>query len=233
MFKLSYTHFVQLLSIDDPLKRLFYELECIKGTWSIKELQRQIHSLYYERSGLSKNKEKLSELINQTARINDSQDIINSPFVFEFLGLNTRALVNETDLEQVLVDNLQHFLLELGNGFCFEARQKRILIGDEYYFIDLVFYHRILKCHILIELKTDKFRQQYVGQIDTYLSYFKAEVQPPDDNPPIGILLCTHKNTALVKYATASLDKNIFVEKYMLKLPKPEEIEEYIKKFIG
>ncbi len=232
LYKLSYTHFVQLLGVDDPLKRAFYELECIKGTWNVRELQRQIHSLYYERSGLSKNKEKLSELINNRAIVNNSQDIINSPFVFEFLGLNTRALVNESDLEQALIDNIQHFLLELGNGFCFEARQKRILIGDEYFFIDLVLYHRVLKCHVLIELKADKFRQQYVGQLDTYLNYYQAEIQAQDDNPPLGILLCTHKNTALVKYTTASLDKNIFVEKYLLKLPKPEEIEQYIMKFI-
>ncbi len=232
LYKLSFTHFVQLLGINDALKRAFYELECVRGTWNVRELQRQINTWYYERSGLSKNKEKLSEIINEKTSKLEPQDVINAPFVFEFLGLNTSALVNENDIEQALIDNLQQFLLELGTGFCFEARQKRILIGDEYFFIDLVLYHRLLKCHVIIELKTDKFQQHFISQLDTYLNFYKAEIQAPDDNPPIGILLCTHKNNTLVKYATASLDKKIFVQKYMLKLPKAEEIEQYIQKFI-
>lgn len=230
LYKLSYSHFVQLLGVDDPLKRVFYELECIRGTWSKRELQRQIHTLYYERSGLSKNKEKLADLANEKAVQLEPQDIINSPFSFEFLGLNTNALVTESQLEQALVDNLQAFLLELGNGFCFEARQKRILIGDEYFFVDLVMYHRLLKCHVLVELKVDKFKQHFISQLDTYLNFYKAEVAAPDDNPPIGILLCTHQNQALVKYATASLDQTLFVQKYLLELPKVEEIESYIQK---
>jgi predicted nuclease of restriction endonuclease-like (RecB) superfamily len=230
--KLSYTHFVQLLAIDDPLKRVFYEIECIRGTWNVRELQRQIYSSYFERSGLSQNKEKLSDLVHLSSSQLEPNDIIQSPFMFEFLGLNTSALVTETELEQALIDNLKNFLLELGYGFCFEARQKRILIGDEYFFVDLVFYHRVLKCHVLIELKNDKFKQHYISQLDTYLNYYREEVRLPEDNPPVGILLCTHKNNALVKYATASLDKNIFVQKYLLKLPATEEIEEYIKKLI-
>jgi predicted nuclease of restriction endonuclease-like (RecB) superfamily len=223
---------VQLLAIDDPLKRVFYEIECIRGTWNVRELQRQIYSSYFERSGLSQNKEKLSDLVHLSSSQLEPNDIIQSPFMFEFLGLNTSALVTETELEQALIDNLKNFLLELGYGFCFEARQKRILIGDEYFFVDLVFYHRVLKCHVLIELKNDKFKQHYISQLDTYLNYYREEVRLPEDNPPVGILLCTHKNNALVKYATASLDKNIFVQKYLLKLPATEEIEEYIKKLI-
>ena len=146
----------------------------------------------------------------------------------EFLGLNERALVTENDLEQSILDNLQHFLLEMGHGFCFEARQKRILIDEDYFFTDLVFYHRILKCHVIVELKIDKFRHEYASQLNMYLNYFKAEVMQSDDNPPIGILLCTEKGDALVKYATAGLDPNIFVQKYMIELPTEEEIKEFI-----
>ena len=154
--------------------------------------------------------------------------VINTPVTLEFLGLNERALVTENDLEQSILDNLQHFLLEMGHGFCFEARQKRILIDEDYFFADLVFYHRILKCHIIVELKIDKFRHEYASQLNMYLNYFKAEVMQPDDNPPIGILLCTEKGDTLVKYATAGLDPNIFVQKYMIELPSEEEIKEFI-----
>jgi predicted nuclease of restriction endonuclease-like (RecB) superfamily len=227
--RLSFTHIAELIKIDDNLKRSFYEYECMKGNWSVRELRRQIYSLYFERSGLSKDKSRLSELINENAVQIQSKDIINSPFTFEFLNLNTKALVMETDLEQALIDNLQNFLLELGHGFCFEARQKRILIGDEYFFIDLVFYHRILKCHILVELKTAKFKHHYASQLNTYLNYYKAEIQTKDDNPPVGILLCTHKNNTLVQYATTGLDENIFVEKYLVKLPSKAELEQYLK----
>ena len=143
-------------------------------------------------------------------------------------GLNERALVTENDLEQSILDNLQRFLLEMGHGFCFEARQKRILIDEDYFFADLVFYHRILKCHIIVELKIDKFRHEYASQLNMYLNYFKAEVMQPDDNPPIGILLCTEKGDTLVKYATAGLDPNIFVQKYMIELPSEEEIKRFI-----
>ena len=149
-------------------------------------------------------------------------------FALEFLGLNDRALVTENDLEQSILDNLQRFLLEMGHGFCFEARQKRILIDGDYFFADLVFYHRILKCHVIVELKIDKFRHEYASQLNLYLNYFKAEVMQPDDNPPVGILLCTEKGDTLVKYATAGLDPNIFVQKYMIELPTEEEIKKFI-----
>ncbi len=188
----------------------------------------QIASLYYERSGLSKNKEALSALVQQQVTLLQPKDVINTPVTLEFLGLNERALVTENDLEQSILDNLQHFLLEMGHGFCFEARQKRILIDEDYFFADLVFYHRILKCHIIVELKIDKFRHEYASQLNMYLNYFKAEVMQPDDNPPIGILLCTEKGDTLVKYATAGLDPNIFVQKYMIELPTEEEIKEFI-----
>ena len=226
--KLPYSHLKFISKIESPIKRAFYEMEAIRGCWSARELERQIASLYYERSGLSKNKEALSDLVRQQAALLQPKDVINTPVTLEFLGLNERALVTESDLEQSILDNLQHFLLEMGHGFCFEARQKRILIDEDYFFADLVFYHRILKCHVIVELKIDKFRHEYASQLNMYLNHFKAEVMQPDDNPPIGILLCTEKGDTLVKYATAGLDPNIFVQKYMIELPSEEEIKEFI-----
>ena len=226
--KLPYSHLKFISKIENPTKRAFYEMEAIRGCWSARELERQISSLYYERSGLSKNKEALSALVQQQATLLQPKDVINTPISLEFLGLNERALVTENDLEQSILDNLQRFLLEMGHGFCFEARQKRILIDEDYFFADLVFYHRILKCHVIVELKIDKFRHEYASQLNMYLSYFKAEVMQPDDNPPIGILLCTEKGDTLVKYATAGLDPNIFIQKYMIELPSEEEIKEFI-----
>ncbi len=226
--RLTYSNLMLISTIDNPVKRAFYEMETIRGCWSYKELERQINSLYYERSGLSKNKEALSALVQQQAAQLQPKDVINMPVTLEFLGLNDRALVTESDLEQSILDNLQRFLLEMGHGFCFEARQKRILIDGDYFFADLVFYHRILKCHIIVELKIDKFRHEYASQLNLYLNYFKAEVMQPDDNPPVGILLCTEKGDTLVKYATAGLDPNIFVQKYMIELPSEEEIKKFI-----
>ena len=150
--KLTYSNLMLISAIDNPVKRAFYEMETIRGCWSYKELERQIASLYYERSGLSKNKEALSALVQQQATLLQPKDVINTPVTLEFLGLNEHALVTENDLEQSILDNLQHFLLEMGHGFCFEARQKRILIDEDYFFTDLVFYHRILKCHVIVEL---------------------------------------------------------------------------------
>ena len=226
--RLPYSHLKFISKIENPVKRAFYEMESMRGCWSARELERQIASLYYERSGLSKNKEALSALVQQQATLLQPKDVINTPVTLEFLGLNDRALVTENDLEQSILDNLQHFLLEMGHGFCFEARQKRILIDEDYYFADLVFYHRILKCHVIVELKIDKFHHEYASQLNMYLNYFKAEVMQPDDNPPIGILLCTEKGDTLVKYATAGLDPNIFVQKYMIELPTEEEIKKFI-----
>ena len=226
--RIPYTHLKCIVKIDNPIKRAFYEMETIRGCWSVKELERQINSLYYERSGLSKNKEALSALVRQQATPLHPKDVINTPVTLEFLGLNERALVTESDLEQSILDNLQRFLLEMGHGFCFEARQKRILIDGDYFFADLVFYHRILKCHVIVELKIDKFRHEYASQLNLYLNYYKAEMMQPDDNPPVGILLCTEKGDTMVKYATAGLDPNIFVRKYMIELPSEEEIKAFI-----
>ena len=226
--KLSYTHLEQLIRIDDDLKRTFYELECIKGTWSVRELKRQIASLYFERSGLSAKPEKLSELVQQKTTPQKPTDIIKNIYAFEFLDLNIKSVVEESDLETALLDHLQEFIIELGNGFCFEKRQKRILIGEKYYFIDLVFYHRILKCHILIELKIGEFNHGGIGQLNTYLNYFKEEIGEKNDNAPVGILLVADKDHALVKFATAGMDENLFIKQYLVQLPSKEQLEKHI-----
>jgi predicted nuclease of restriction endonuclease-like (RecB) superfamily len=230
LYNLSYTHIEQLLIIEDPLKRSFYEIATIKGAWSVRELKRQINSLYFERMGMSQKPELLSELTQKEIVPQTPNQIVKSVYAFEFLGLNPKDAVEEEDLETALLDHLQDFMLEMGHGFCFEARQKKILIGDEYYFVDLVFYHRILKCHILVELKVEDFNHHNIGQLNTYVNYYKAEVMQPDDNPTVGILLVTQKNNALVEYATAGMDNQLFVSKYLLELPKKEDLEKFIQK---
>ncbi len=228
--KLSFSHLAELIKIDSPLKRTFYEIECIKGTWSVRELKRQINSQYFERSGLSARPEALAALVQQKASPQAPADIIKNMYAFEFLDLKTKELVEESDLETALLDHLQQFIIELGNGFCFEARQKRILIGQTYYFIDLLFYHRILKCHVLLELKIGAFEHGDIGQLNTYLNYFKQEIIEENDNPPVGILLVAEKDHALVKYATAGMNENLFVQQYLLKLPSTEQLQQYMEK---
>ena len=191
-------------------------------------MKRQMATFYYERSGLSKNKNKLQMIVNLKAEKIQTSDILKNPYTFEFLGLPNKEIIHENDLEQALIDNLQQFLIELGNGFCFESRQKRILIGDEYYFIDLLFYHRILKCHILIELKVNEFSHQGAGQLNTYLNYFKKEIKQKSDRNPVGILLCTGSNETLVQYATAGMSKNLFVSQYMVNLPSEQELKDFV-----
>jgi predicted nuclease of restriction endonuclease-like (RecB) superfamily len=183
--QLSYSHLELLLDLNDDFKRRFYEIECLRGNWSVRELKRQIYSLYYERSGLSTNKNKLAAYVQEKAE--QSLPILNirDPYVFEFLGLKPKEVMYESDLEDAILDNLEQFLLELGHGFCFEARQKRILIGDEHYFIDLVFYHRILKCHVLVELKLAEFSHENIGQLNTYVSWYRKSMMLEGDNPPI------------------------------------------------
>jgi predicted nuclease of restriction endonuclease-like (RecB) superfamily len=229
---LSFSHLDELVQIEDPTKRLFYEVECLKGNWSVRELKRQIGSLYFERSGLSKDKKKLSQLAHRKADNYSSDQVIRDPYVFEFLGLKPKEVFSESHLEDSLLDRIQDFLLELGKGFCFEARQKRIVIGGEHYFVDLVFYHRILKCHILLELKADHFKHEHLGQLNTYVNWFKKNEMNRGDNPPLGILLCTEKNHALAQYALAGMANRLFVSKYQLQLPKRQEIESFIEKQI-
>jgi predicted nuclease of restriction endonuclease-like (RecB) superfamily len=227
--RLSYSHLELLLEIDDPLKRAFYEVECIKGHWSVRELKRQMASLYFERSGLSRDKERLSALAHAAAFQTEPAHVIRDPYVFEFLGLRPQEVLPESELEAALIGKLQDFLLELGRGFCFEARQKRLLLGDEYFFVDLVFYHRILKCHVLIDLKVDAFTHEYLGQLNTYVTWFREHEMAENDNPPVGILLCTKKNHALVKYALAGMDNRLFVSKYELQLPDEAQIKAFLE----
>ena len=226
--KLSFSHLVELIKIQDHLKRTFYEIECIKGTWSVRELKRQINSLYFERSGMSAKPELLSEITQQKAETANPTDVVKSVYAFEFLGLKTKDALEESDLETALLDHLQDFMMEMGHGFCLEARQKKMLIGDEYFFIDLVFYHRILKCHVLVELKIEDFNHHNIGQLNTYVNYYKAKEMQTDDNPTVGILLITNKNNALVEFATAGIDNHLFVSKYLLELPKKEQLEAFI-----
>ena len=167
-------------------------------------------------------------MVNRDAESIKPTDIIEDPVALEFLGLPVNASIAESDLESAILDNMETFLIELGRGFCFEARQKRILIDDDYFKVDLVFYHRILKCHVLIDLKIDKFKHEYASQMNMYLNYYRYEVMQADDNPPIGIILCSDKGDMQVKYATAGLNPNIFVKKYMLQLPSETEIRNYI-----
>lgn len=222
--KLSYSHFLELISISDLSKREFFEIETIKNTWSVRELRRQINTLYFERSGISKKPDQLSKIINEKAERINPEDIIKSPFTFEFLDISPKDVVYENDLEKALLDHLETFLLEMGHGFCFESKQKRILIGGEYFFIDLVFYHRILKCHVLVELKVDEAKHEHIGQLKTYVNYYKKEIMQKDDNPPVGILLVTNQNKALVEYAIADSDQQLFVSKYLLELPSEKEL---------
>ena len=229
---ISFTHFIELMKIDNPVKRMYYEMLTIQTGLSVRELKRQIGALSYERVGLSANMENAIASIQQKIHPQTVTDAVKEDYFFEFLNIPQQhaALLKESDLETLLLDHLRDFIIELGNGFCFEARQKRILIGDEYFFIDMVFYHRILKAHILLEVKISPFNHAYVSQLYSYLNYYKAEVMEADDNPPIGILLVTDKNDALVQYTTAGLDEQIFVSKYRLQLPTEQQLKELILK---
>ena len=226
--KLSFSHIVEILTIDDPLARFFYETECIRCCWSVKELRRQISTNLYFRAGMSQK----PELLLERTEINTSPAItINDPFSFEFLGLRPEAFT-ENDLENALIGHLQEFLLEMGKGFCFEARQKRMIIDDEYYFADLVFYNRILHCNVIIELKDDEFRHADLSQLNAYVSYFRENEMNLGDNPPVGILLCTRKGDKMVEYALAGMDNDLFVSTYMLSLPDKKALQEFLLKEI-
>lgn len=227
--RLSFTHLVELTALEDPLKRAFYEVECVRGNWSVRALKRQIATLYFERSALSSDKTKLSRMAHAAAEKAEPKLAIRDPYVFEFLGLKARDAVSESDLEDALLDNLHEFLMELGHGFCLEARQKSIVIGKTRGFVDLVFYHRILKCHVLIELKVDKFTHEHLGQLNTYVSWYRKHMMTEGDNPPVGLLLCTQNDHVLVEYATANLDNRLFVSKYQLELPRKEELERFLQ----
>lgn len=227
--RLSFSHLREIMALDDPLARYFYEQECIKCTWSVRELRRQISTNLYVRAGISANPEKLLSL--PSVQGHDSAELqIRQPFTFEFLGLKAQEVVGEHDLEDALISHLQEFILELGKGFCLEARQKRIIIDDEYYYPDLVFYNRILHCGVIIELKNEEFSYENFGQLNAYVSHYRENEMQPGDNPPIGILLCTRKGKKMVEYALAGMDNNLFVSTYMLQLPDKKTLEDFLLK---
>lgn len=224
---LSFSHIREIMVLDDDFERYFYETECIKCGWSVRELRRQIKTNLYFRSGVSNNPK---DLLKSSEDNPDGYALsIRDPFTFEFLGLDPSGSLTESELEQGLIDHLQEFMLELGEGFCFEARQKRIVIDDKYYFIDLVFYNRLLHCSVIVELKNEEFKHEDLGQLNAYVGYYKANEMIEGDNPPVGILLCTGKGSQMVEYALSGMDNQLFISTYMLHLPDKRILEEFIK----
>lgn len=224
--KLSFTHLREIISIDDPLVRYFYEQECMRCTWSVRELRRQIGTNLHIRVGLSKDPEKcLSPYKNGS---DSAQLQIREPYTFEFLGLKPQDVVTESDLEDALINHLQEFLLEFGKGMCFEARQQRIIIDDDYYYPDLIFYNRIGHFTLIVELKNEPFSHENFGQLNSYVSYWKENEMQPGDNPPVGLLLCTKKGKKMVEYAKAGMDNKLFVSTYQLQLPDESTLEKFL-----
>ena len=225
---LSFSHFIELLKADTDSKRRFYEVHAIQNNWGVRDLKRAIESLLYERTGLSTDKKAtLKKHIVQ----NDvkPEDVFRNTYLLEFLGLEEKPCYSEYDLEECIITNLQNFLIEMGRGFCFEARQKRITFDNRHYRIDLVFYHRILKTHILLDLKIGEFDHSDSGQMNVYLNYYKDNEFTKGDNDPIGIILCSGKNEVLVKYATMGLPQQVFVSKYLINLPSEKELQKIIE----
>jgi predicted nuclease of restriction endonuclease-like (RecB) superfamily len=230
--KLTWSHIVELLGVSDNLARSFYEKQCIKEKWSTRELSRQINSMLFERIALSKDKKNVLKLAEKGQIIEKGNDLVKEPYILEFLGIPENNKYSEKELEQKIIDNLQMFLLELGKGFTFVKRQFRMTLDNEHYYVDLVFYHRILKCFVLIDLKIGKVKHTDIGQMNMYLNYFKAEEGSEDDNEPIGLILSAEKNDIVVKYALGSLSNQLFVSKYQLYLPKKEDLEEEVRKLM-
>jgi predicted nuclease of restriction endonuclease-like (RecB) superfamily len=231
--KLTWSHYAELLGISDDTSREFYIKQCEKENWSIRELKRQISTSLFERIALSKDKKGVLELAKQGLIISEPKDIVKDPYVLEFLKISEEIRMTESNLEQKIIDNLQVFLLELGKGFSFVGRQYRITLDNEHYYVDLVFYHRILKCFVLIDLKTRHVKHYDIGQMNLYLNYFKTEENTEGDNPPIGIVLGADKNDILVEYAIGGISNNIFVSKYQLYLPDKKQLEEKVKELIN
>ncbi len=223
--KLTWSHYYEILKCDSDLEMQFYYNSCIKEQWKVRELRRQIKSSLFERLALSTDKQGVLALATQGAQVQTPQDIIRDPFVLEFTGLPQRKRYKESQLENALKDNMEKFLLELGRGFAFVGRQYEMLIGSRRFKADLVFYHCILKCYVIIDLKRSEIKHGDIGQMNLYLNYFKTEVCQPDDNPPIGIVLGTRKDEVLMEYALAGITNQLFVAKYQLYLPKKEELQ--------
>lgn len=233
--KLSWSHYCELLSISDPDKRSFYEKEAVNSGWSVRELKRQIDSSLFERLLLSRgdaNKKQVLSLALKGNEITQPADIIRDPYVFEFLGLPEDKPMMESDLERALVFQIERFLLELGRGFMFVGTQQRVTINNNHYYVDMVFYNKILRAYVLIELKTTKLTPEAAGQINMYLNYYAAEVNDPDDNPPIGIILCTDKDSITAEYALGGLSNNIFASRYVLYMPNKEQLIAQVEKVL-
>ena len=225
--KLSWSHYCELLYISDDDKRSFYEKEAINANWSVRELKRQISTSLFERLLLSNgetNKKKVLELALKGNEIAKPEDIVKDPYVFEFLGLPENKPMMESDLEEALVRQIERFLLELGKGFMFVGTQQRVTFGNTHYYVDMVFYNKILRSYVLIELKTIKLMPEAVGQLNMYLNYYAAEVNDENDNPPIGLLLCTDKGNVDMQYALGGLSNNIFASKYVTYMPDKEQL---------
>ena len=234
--KLSWSHYCELLSISYEKKRSFYEKETINANWSVRELKRQIKTSLFERLLLSsgdENKKKVLELALNGNEINKASDVVKDPYVFEFLGLPEEKVVMESDLEKALITHIEKFLLELGKGFMYVGSQQRVTLGNTHYYVDMVFYNKILKCYVLIELKIGKLMPEAVGQINMYLNYYKTEVNDDMDNEPIGIILCTDKDSIQAEYALGSLSNKIFASKYTLYIPDRELLEEQVERVLN
>ena len=226
--RLSFSHIVELLHLDDDLQRTFYAVETMRGPWSFRELQRQIDTKYYERSGWSKKPELLAKRVSGKMEKRSFSEEIKSPFVFEFLGLAAKDAITELKLQDALRDRLRDFIMELGMGFCLEDEQKRLLIDGRYYKADLVFYHRILKCHVIIDLKGERLDYSDVAQMNLYMGYYREHYMQPDDNPPVGLLLCTEYGQEMVQYLVPFADPQLFVARYELELPSEAKIKEFL-----
>jgi predicted nuclease of restriction endonuclease-like (RecB) superfamily len=229
--KLSWSHYTELLSISDNLARSFYEQQCARENWSVRELKRQRDSALFERLALSKDKVDILALAQTGQALSHPKDLIKDPYVFEFLELPEHNY-RESELENSLIEKLEHFLLELGKGFAFIGQQYRITLDNTHFYVDLVFYHRILKCFVLIDLKTRKVKHHDIGQMNMYLNYFKAEENVADDNDPIGIVLATDKDEIMVEYATGSISNQLFVSKYQLYLPDVELLRAQLQRLL-
>lgn len=230
--QLSWSHYVEIIKSDQDLEIGFYTKQCEKENWSVRELKRQMKSMLFHRIAMNKDKESILALSEKGAEIQNPSDIIKDPFVFEFLGLPNPITYSETELETKLIQNLQNFLLELGKGFAFIGRQYKISLGGRHFFVDLVFYHRILKCFVLIDLKRGEIDHQDVGQMNLYLNYFRKEENTEGDTPPIGIVLGAYKDQILVEYATENISNQLFVSKYQLFLPDKKQLANELEKLL-
>jgi predicted nuclease of restriction endonuclease-like (RecB) superfamily len=227
--EMPWTHFIELVRMDDPLRRAFYEVEVLRNRWSVRELKRQINSLLFERVGLSRDKEGVLGLAKEGEIVTTPAEMVRDPYVFEFLGLKREELYAESQVERALLDHLQDFLMEMGKGFCFVARQRRVTFDNDHFWIDLLLYNRRLKCLVAIELILGPFRHEYAGAMNFYLNYLKAEEMEAGEAAPVGIILCLKKNETHVEYALGGMSNQIFVSRYLGQIPTKEELEAFLR----